>query len=206
MATIPQLAVVRINWFGRCFGQRIMLTTGYIKTAGPSTLTVEQECNQLIDDLLVGGGVDLLTTYMACLPDAYSMEKVTCQVVSPLRYSAIQRTVVTPGTNVNPATVANDSACITLAGELAGARNRSNKHIGPIPDGASASGLLTVGYVALLTALKNKLLAHLTFESGVHYEPCVINTPPLVGVGMLDRGTVGAQSRVQRRRTVGLGE
>lgn len=207
MFQVPLTSVVRVNWYGRCFGQRIMLTTGYIKEAGAINLSVQTEMNALIDEMLVGGQLDILGTYMALLPADYALEKITAQVVQATRFSMIQRNVTTNGTHAAAATVANDSACITLSGELAGARNRSNKHIGPIPDAASASGLLQPGYVALLSALGAKLVTTLILPAGAEtYVPCVINTPPIVGVGVLDRHTVGPQSRVQRRRTVGLGE
>lgn len=199
-------SLIKVNWFGRCFGQRIILTTGYQKTAFLGALTTEQEMNGLIDDLIVGGAVDLLTDYMACLPASYSLEEVRAQVVKTTRETAVQRVIVTPGTHASAATVANDSACITMKGEFAGARFRSNKHIGPIPDAASASGLLTGAFITKLNALAGALVSPSVLAGGQTYKPAVWGPEVVPTPHLLTAFSVGLQSRVQRRRTVGLGE
>jgi len=198
--------LIKVNWFGRCFGQRIILTTGYEKTEVLGALTTEEEMNGVIDDLIVGGAVDLLTDYMACLPASYSLEEVRAQVVKLTRETAVQRVIVTPGTHASPATVANDSACITLKGEFAGARFRSNKHIGPIPDAASAAGLLTAAFITKLNALGAALISNVVLGGGQKYVPAVWGPEVVPTAHRLTQWSTGLQSRVQRRRTVGLGE
>jgi hypothetical protein len=205
---VPVNSLVRVNWMGRCFGQRIVLTTGYQKTGGPQVLTEEQEMNGVIDDLIVGGPTDLLTDYMACLPPEYSMEEVRAQVIHSSRFTAVQRVIVTPGTHPNSATVASDSACITLKGRFAGANRRSNKHIGPLPDAASAAGLLTNAFVTRLNNLASAMVSVVVLGGGETYTPSVWKIDPLnvASVHALNAWTIGTTSRVQRRRTVGLGE
>lgn len=201
-------SLIRVNWLGRCFGQRIILTTGYKKTEVPGALDDEAELNGVIDDLIVGGAVDLLTDYMACLPASYSLEEVRAQQVYIQRLTAVQRVIITPGTHASPATVANDAACITLKGPLAGAKYRSNKHIGPIPDAASASGLLVAGFKTKLDALAGAMLTPVVLAGGQRYVPHVfkINNDLTQHNSILNQYSLGLQSRVQRRRTVGLGE
>jgi len=205
---VPLNSLCRVNWYGRCFGQRIILTLGYKKSAGPVALDDEAEMNGVIDDLVVGGAVDLLTDYMACLPASYSLEEIRAQIVYLTRITAVQRVVVTPGTHASPATVANDSACITLKGPIAGARRRSNKHIGPIPDAASASGILTDAFKTKLGALADAMITNVVLAGGETYQPHVfrINNDFTEWHFLLNQYSIGLQSRVQRRRTVGLGE
>jgi hypothetical protein len=205
---VPVESLVRVNWMGRCFGQRIVLTTGYKKTTGPVALTDEQEMNGIIDDLIVGGGVDLLTDYLACLPPEYAMEEVRAQVIHSTRTTAVQRVIATPGTHASSATVASDSACITLKGAFAGANRRSNKHIGPVPDAASAAGLITNAFTTKLNALGSALVSLVVLGGGETYTPTVWHIDPFnaATTHTLNQWTVGTTSRVQRRRTVGLGE
>lgn len=198
--------IISVDYKGRCFGQRIILTTKYIKSAGPEILPNADEVNLLIDDLIVGGGVDVLTDYMACLAPEYALEEIRAQRIYIARDAYVQRLVATPGTHASSATVANDSACITLRTDQAGRNDISNKHIGPIPDAVSVAGLLTAGYRTLLANLATKLLTPAVIGTGETWRPIVTGPHPVYLATLLTTAIVGVQSRVQRRRTVGLGE
>lgn len=197
---------VRVQFKGWCFGQRIILTHSYRKLSGPDVLPVETECQGIIDDIIVGGGLDILSAYLACLPADYNTSGCSAQCVYTIRNTRVDRAFVTPGTHASPATVANDSACITLKGPIAGANRRSNKHIGPVPDAVSVAGLLDAAYVTKLTTLANKLVTPVVLAGGETYVAVVMGTNPGLGMFTLEQHTIGPQSRVQRRRTVGLGE
>lgn len=195
-----------VNFMGRCFGQRIILTTKYRCTTEGVPIPVENELQNIVDQLVVGGAVDLLTTYLALLPTTYAMEEIRAQRIYTPRSAYMSRVVTAAGTHASPATVANDSAALTLRGVLAGKRNRGTKHIGPVPDAASASGLIVAGYKTLLSNLGDKLIQGLTTANGSTYVPVTTGANPSIGSPEMVGYVVGAQSRVQRRRTVGLGE
>lgn len=204
--TIAINDLVRVNFIGQCFGQKIVLTHAYRKSAGNTALDFLTELGALVDELKVGGGVDLLTPYLACLPDDYQMVQIDAQKIKTTRYIKYSSPTVVNGTHISPATVANDSACITLKGELASRRSISNKHIGPVPDAVSNSGLLQAAYRTKLATLAEKMLVDMTVAGVNVYKPCIINGPNAIGYTEVEFYSIGLQSRVQRRRTVGLGE
>jgi hypothetical protein len=112
-----------------------------------------------------------------------------------------------PGTNANAATVANDSAAITLRTALSGRNQVGTKHIGPVPDAASANGVLTGAYLMLLDALAQKLIQSATPAGwGDTIISPVVADLKFGSNELVNSYIIGEQSRVQRRRTVGLGE
>lgn len=200
--------VIRVDYRGTCYGQRIILTTGYRVTvnftAGGS---VSADLGLILNTIALGGVNDVPTFYLQCLQNAYTLEEVRAQVVFPIR--SAYRSVFYAADNAGSGgvgTVANDSAAITLRGPLAGRKNVSTKHIGPVPDSVSANGLLTNPYKVKLQALINALGTTMTPAGNPgRCLPVIINKFAASTVQWTD-ARIGAQSRVQRRRTVGLGE
>lgn len=198
---------VQCTWRGTCFGQRIILTHHYLVVGdwGVAT-TVAQDLAQINSELDVAGAFDPTTDYLACLPPQYTLNEIRSQRIKANRsvYRSLAK-VATVGTNANPATVASDAAAITCRGSNAGRSNLSVKKIGPVPDAASAAGLLTAPYTALLTALGSRLVQGFTpAGSGSLLTPIVPHADK-VTFEILNNFLVGPESRVNRRRTVGLG-
>jgi hypothetical protein len=200
--------VVRVQWRGLCFGQRIILNNDYIVIGDLNPLTsVAQDLGNILASAAVGGVDDKTTRYLACLPPQYTMTDMRAQKLNPARSAYVSlATPATVGTHASPATVANDSAALTLRTPLAGRKFYGTKHIGPIPDAASAAGLLTGAYKTILGLFGADLIAPLVPGGvGGYLANCVLNMPTLIGT-FTTNFIVGDQSRVQRRRTVGIGE
>lgn len=199
--------IVRIEARGQAFGQQIILTHHYLCVGdAPAVNTILQDLTALNTALDLLGALDLRTPYLACLPNSYTLDFFRSQRIRTVRSVMVDKVQGNPGTNINPATVANDSGAITLRSNLAGRGKYCVKHIGPAPDGASANGLLTAGYKNLLGALADRLLTSFTPPGlGTLFVPVTYNRVTH-NVEILTTRAIGAESRVQRRRTVGLGK
>jgi len=200
--------LIRIDYRGLCYGQRIILTTSYEVTVPFDNVpTVFTDLAVILDQVAIGGALGVSEAYLACLQNAYTMTETRAQRIYPVRsaYRSVRYAADNAG-SAGAGTVANDSAAITLRGANAGRKNVATKHIGPIPDSASALGLLTNAYKVILQAFIAKITIGINMVGTAgRLEPRILNKPlgqkqPIVNA------IIGDQSRVQRRRTVGLGE
>lgn len=199
---------VMISWRGFCFGQRIILTHLYdLAEAVPVPSEYPQEMQTLITLVSPATADSIGQAYLACLPASYRLTEIRAQRIHQTRNAYVARAFNAPGTHNAAASVANDAACLTFRTLLAGRREVANKHIGPVPDAASASGLLTQAYKDLLEALGDAMLQTLVVEDVGHtWVPCIYHRENPGALSEIEGFVIGDQSRVQRRRTVGLGE
>lgn len=199
---------VRVQFRGRCFGQRIILDLGYRVSVGNPGITTRAALNA-INQAVANGLNNPVDAYLACLPAQYTLESVRSQIVKEAR-SAFNDLVFAParaGTNPGGATVSCDSAAIVRRTALAGRNQVSVLKVGPCPDGASAAGILTPEYRALLGAFGSTTLA--TFIAGatqLTLVPTILAPDGTHTNRDLESLDIGATSRVMRRRVVGNGE
>lgn len=209
MAQFSTDSKLLVSFYGRCFGQRIILTHHYDLNliGGPIEVIYNDAMEQVIDQVESAGGSDIVTALRDCLPAQWRLEEIRAQVIWPLRYVIVSRAYDLPGVNAAAATVANDSAALTFRTERAGRRFVGTKHLGPVPDGASAAGLLTANYITTVNALGTVMMNPVVTTDGpLDWRPCIYNRDQPIGSPRIESFIVGRQSRVQRRRTVGLGE
>lgn len=203
----PQNSEVMVSMHGSCFGQRIILTQWYRKLSAPSgSGSVTEDLAEIVAALVPLGTADIMTAYLACLPAAYTLLEVRAQGIRPIRTAYFHEPVSLPGTHIGSASVANDSACVTLRTANSGRNQIANKHIGPVPDSASASGLIVPAYRAKLVLLGATLVTPFVTGNGDEWVPIIPHGALIGGGDLATNFRVGDQSRVQRRRTVGLGE
>lgn len=198
---------VRIQIMGFCFLQRIIVDLTYRCTVGNIVLTTAQVLDELNLQIVAAGANNLTTNYLKCLPPQYTQEKVRSQVVWPLRSTFRENfTAGAVGTNVNAATVACDSAAITRRTQLGGRNQISVLKLGPVPDGGSAAGLLTVAYTALAGGFGSDTLKTLLLPvSTCQFVPTILTKTGVNNTRDLTGFAVGLESRVMRRRVVGRG-
>lgn len=199
---------IRLSFRGSCFNQRIIFDLSYRVTVGNAGLTTAQVLNELNTQVFAGGGNDILTNYLLCLPPQYQCLEIRSQVIQPVRSAYQSQALVgIVGTNANPCTVACDSAALTRRTALAGRNQVSVLKYGPIPDASSAAGLLTAaarGQIAVsgVDTIKPLLLP----VSTVQMLPTIL-TPLGFATGRdLTNFFVQPESRVMTRRVVGRGE
>lgn len=199
--------IIQSTFRGLCFGQQIILDlTFQIFGDFPVGNSVSTDLDLINAAIAPGGVQNIVTPYLACLPAQYSLLELRSQLIFPTRSAYRQVAFVgAVGTDPGAATVANDSAALTLRTEKSGRSQVATKHIGPVPDNVSAAGLIVAAYKLSLAALGAKLVtSFVPPTSGSLVVPVIYhrqtNTTDLVNQYIL-----GDQSRVQRRRTVGVG-
>lgn len=200
--------IIQITFRGLCFGQRIIMTRPYLVSGDfPVGTTFATDLDSICTAVAAGGVQDIMTPYLACLPAVYSLSEIRAQRVWPTRiaYRSIGFGGAV-GTNAGAATVANDSACITLRTAFAGRKQVANMHIGPVPDTVSVAGLITAAYKVTLNVLGPKLVtSFVPVGSGSLLVPVIFHRATHDN-DLVQQFILGDQSRVQRRRTVGVGE
>lgn len=200
---------VELQWIGSCFAQTIRMNLTYrcaVQNVGRTTGQTLQELLTTVN----GAGANAITPqYLACLPPQYSLLETRAQVIRPTRSAYTSQVFVggTPGTHASPATVANDSAAVTRRTALAGRRQVSTLKVGPVPDAVSAAGLLVAAYKVLLEAFAGRTTITILNPVGTEqFIPTILTATGFPDGRDLETFRIGDQSRVQRRRTVGLGE
>lgn len=199
--------IIQVTLRGSCFGQQIILDHTYrIFGDFPALNSVPTDLDLINAALAPGGVQNLVAPYLACLPPEYSLLELRSQRIFPTR-SAYQQIafIGAVGTNAAAATVANDSAVITLRTALSGRSQVANKHIGPVPDAISAAGLIVNAYKVTLSSLGDKLVTSFTPPtSGSLVVPIIYHRATQTN-DLVNQYILGIQSRVMRRRTVGVG-
>lgn len=198
--------IVKLSIVGRCYSQRIMLTNTYrVSQAGTPGTSVKQNLSSFIGAVDVAGAADIMTPYLDCLQGDYQSLSIRAQVIYPTRLAYVELESVHLGQG-GEGSVANDSACLTLRTDGSGRNQIANKHIGPVPDVVSISGVLTPAFRAKLSTLGGAMTA--SFQpggAGAVYTPVIFHKLNATSDNVT-AWIVSEQSRVQRRRTVGLGE
>lgn len=202
---------VQVTFRGTCFGQRILMVRMYqLIGDAPLAQSIRTDLQDINSAVAAAGVQDIATSYLACLPPQFTLQGIRSQRITPLR-SAYEELVMggggSPGTNVNPATVACDSAGIVIRAAEAGRNERGTVKIGPCPDGASAAGVLTAAYQALLGAVGSKLVTSFVPAGwGATLVAPILFNRAASNSRLVQTFLIPTDSRVMRRRVVGRGE
>lgn len=200
--------VVQTTWEGIWGAQQILMVRNYLISGDfPPINTIQTDLNLITSALTVGGVNDVETPYLACLSATYSLLRLKAQRIFPTRtaYAPLNFVGGAPGTNAGATTKPNVSTTITFRTALAGRKQRSNVHVGPSPDTAAVAGLVTAPYQALLSTLAGKLiLSFVPPTSGSLVIPIIFHGDHTND--FIQNAIIQNTSRVQRRRTVGVGK
>lgn len=210
---MPNLAVgdvLSVNWNMRMAEQQILLTTHWkITDITGGGFNVEMNAlfeamNTLFDS--VGEVTDCLVD---CLCTDVSILSVDFQSIYNPRYIKVpllpaQDAGTVAGNSLPP----NVAHVMTLRTDVAGRDQIGNKHIGPVPPSFTSGGRVTAtgngAYAPLLTALKTPI----SVSAGgvdVNLDPCIYRRSDPGNSPLITNGYLQQTTRVERRRTVGLG-
>lgn len=194
---------------GRLFNQQILLTQHYtaVLVTGPGD-PVQDVLFALHTRLDAAG--KLYQAYALCLSSEMVGLRCKLQDIWPIRYSYIEEepTVVTGGV-LEDSMPPNVSQTITLAGITAGRGFTGTKHISAVPLSFTENGMPTIGSVGPMSALANELRASVavvtTFASTYDFNPILYKRAAPLDSEPVVTWRLGSTTRVERRRTVGLG-
>lgn len=200
--------IIQVSWRGVYASQRIILTRSYRVDPGPIAVQPTQTTlTQINSALAVGGTNPITSSYLACLPVNYSLLEIRSQVIRPLRsafFSNFFTGVI--GTNVtSTANVGNDSAAVNFRTANGGRNQVSVVKIGPVPSTSAVLGAFNAPYLTALSAFATAYSAAQTIAANsITITPIIAH--PSGTFDAITNFTIGAFSRVIRRRTVGVGE
>jgi hypothetical protein len=201
---------------GTCYNQRIMFTHGYrVNDDGGGAITENAASVALLAQTDVGGAADLTTDYLALLPAAYTLTRAKVQKIAPIRYRYYYTDHAYAGAHASNTQVTNLAATLTVTSRLAGRSEVANKHIGPLPYGATveASGDITGAYKTLMETFGAHLLGDIAGGIGtLAFRPVIIHRTldaegHIIGYTSSDvfQQSISLPVGTMRRRTVGRG-
>lgn len=202
---LPANSVIELTLQGSCLNQTILNVFHYaVKT--PSSITlVTDEVAEFNDHMMTAGVGSFRNTFLACLPDNYTLDYSVAQAVYPIRYIR-QRIGVTAAGVGDPVEAANTQVSITTQTVFAGRQFVGGKRL--LASNNNALGGKWAGsYLALVQGFADEMLVEQTVTTGGGvYIPVIWHKPPgSGGVNQIIRAFVQPEVRVIRRRTVGLG-
>jgi len=197
--------IVQISLRGRHAGQRILSIFHYqtlVASSAPST----EDALLLVAQQFDAGTNNPTLAMLACLPATYTLESVRAQRVYPVRSIYVDAASGLPGLtdgNTSP----NWAVAITRRGPNGGRKYVSTLRLGPITADDQFFGLLSPAFKEKLevVATRMKQVYSLSLD-GWEARPIIYNkSTPGLSLGIVAT-TVQPETRVMRRRTVGLGE
>jgi len=198
----------QITLVGQCFNQRIMLSQHYRLTVANAPLTDEEAADLLGSYWDPFTATDPRGKYLACLSTDYEAVEVWSQKIKPVRMR--KRVATSEGSGTAGASEWTNCACaLQLYTPYAGRQYISVKKVGPIATGSPlcSNGNLSVDYKNIIDDFGDALTAKAIFSSGdVEFTPCIYNPNKTPNYTYVDGHIVKNTLRVNRRRTVGLGE
>lgn len=199
---------MKLTFRGTCFGQRIIYDLAYECTVGNAVMTTGQVLQETINQVTAVGANNILTNLRNAMPPQWSLDEIRAQIISPQRSAFLSNGFAGfVGLNVGAATAAARQGAITRRTDFSGRNQISTLKVGPIPDNASAAGLLTVPYQTLLGLMGTDSIKGLLLPVSTVQWVSTILSPSGLSLGRrLSNFFIQPQSRVLVRRVVGRGE
>lgn len=209
-------AVAMVSFLGDLHGQRVITTWHYMIDVATVGTQDGQALAGAMRTFFIGAG-KLYQRYLAVMPAEWVAEFMDIQWIAPTRFrkDSFVRTDIGGGGST---TTANLACAITLQGDQANRRSQAVKHIPGVGGADATAGLLNAPYLVLAEALRQEAsndilvtgttLHPIIYGRAIPADPTAV--PPVAGQvekrTLISSGFVNTKVRVQRRRTVGLGE
>lgn len=204
MATVTNGAVLECVIHSRLNGQRQMTVLHY-RLSNVTAPINQYDALETVDDrfALADGPYDAIA---AASGNDCEFQPVQLQWIYPTRY-AYRRFASMPliGQYVTACFPSNVSATILKKGEEAGRHSVGAVHLPNIPIETVAEGFFVAPYTTALDALAVALKTPYTLATTGTLTPIIANKASLGGSKDVFTTVVQLDSRVQRRRSVGLG-
>lgn len=208
MPLIPDNARVSLTLVGSMNAQEILLTHVYevASTFGAGTWDMIPNFNEFIGGIVAVGG--LANVYLDVMSDEFSLNRIDLQVIYPTRYVKVSFADGSgPGTVVQNAEPPNVAHAILLRTDLAGRDQRATKHIGGVPSTFTNNGRMTAAAIAAYEILADQLVQRYTVAGtgDTLWWPIIYHRDNPGATDYITSRTLQNTTRVERRRTVGLG-
>jgi len=162
---------------------------------------------ELVTELQTPG--DLIEKYLDCCSDEFQLEQIRVQIIKPIRYSyEVFTQGPDPGNVVAEALPPNDSVSITKRNDNTTRHDRGAVRMPGVPRTFVSEGLLltpgVTAYNALATEFKEQRTTTV-LAAEIMWQPVILNRANHALSQPWSQHIVQLQSRIVRRRTVGVG-
>lgn len=208
MKNVMTSDIVEVSFEGRCAGQTTLNLLHYMITDAPID-GIDWNGFALALKGQIDNPAGMMETYLACCSDEFTLRSLRIQVIKQFRYSYEHFDLDDePGTVVQEALPPNDAVVITKRNDSTGRHARGSIHMPGVPRTFVANGeVLPVGRAAYdlfaTEAAKNQAVTVLS--ATLTLAPVIYNRLAPGTSQRWNQWITQATSRVQRRRTVGLG-
>jgi len=198
--------IVQVTVTGQKDGSNILNVFHYQCTTAPSTGTPAENISSLLDHLwAVGLGV-IEASWVAVMPDDYTLRSVRGQRVAPTRTAYVEQQLVDLGViNANQLQTANLSWVIVKQSDTPGRRGKGTLHMLLPTTDWMTNGELNVTGAADRSALANLLDDQQTVAAGGVYVPVIYHPNFSPNFSRITHATIKQEIRTMSRRTVGRG-
>lgn len=195
---------VRLNM--RLYGQR-MLNVLHWRNGEDEVPDAQTALQDTLDDMFDNPGGSVLDAYVAGLSADLTLLYADAQVIYPLRRAYERKVLDVQCSGDTPALPPNVSASITKRSTFAGAGSEGRIAIPGMMPQNQAGGEWTLDGIGVLNDIAAQWIAPLTLGTFTGAARPIIyhRTNPNISVTW-ETLTIQPTTRVQRRRTVGLGE
>jgi len=197
--------IVEITFEGKLDGQQTISTFHYAPQGIGGAFEIFSELSNFLER--IRGAGKLYPAYRDIVSDQLTNLNVYAQVIYPIRYRYTNDGWADETGGVDALSMpCNVQGSITRTAERAGQRYTSHLALPALPVTAVENSFLTVDYLGDMSALAEQIKATIVLASGTEMRPCIFH-PQFDPVKEWIKFTFPqATSRVQRRRTVGLGK
>lgn len=209
--TIAQTSIISVIYRSLADGQENLLTLHYRLQPDEGVMDDpdgEEVLGQISTQLSSPLSVD--EDYTSVLSSDIAKTTRIQQVIYPQRFVKVVYALDFDGVGTAPAPMMPPNAAhvITLRGDIATPHARGNKHIGGVPKEWTEDGFATGAALAAYATLADQLKGSFSITTAVgnfNVYPVIYNRAnPTISIAVTNY-TLGETTRVERRRTVGLG-
>lgn len=196
--------IVEVTFFGRMADQVLMSVFHYRVTGITDGADGTALSDSLNNALKLPAGLE--TTYTQSCSQDYAFERVTIQWIYNIRYTR-QEYVPAQGQGAinSPGLPPNDSVALTKRTDTANRHNRGTLHMPGVAVQSVLNGNVTPAGLVTYSNLGTRVAALVTTADGANFTPVIFNRGTPQNSPTILTCTPQNTSRVQRRRTVGLG-
>lgn len=201
LVTIDHICLVSFEY--NVSNQRCMNSFAY-KYRGGASEDGLAKMNALLN--VITSANHLFQKFYACLSQDAQSLKIFGQWIDPIRYAYLWRPdVITEGQVAEGALPANVGVTITRRGELANRHHISNIHMGAVPASWVVNSQVVQPVGEPYQELVDKSCEVIIAAGGDQFDPVAYNRAASANSALLTTGYVQTTSRINRRRTVGVG-
>lgn len=196
-------SIIQVTWWQTYQGQELLNVQNYRFAQGTPITDYRSELADLLN--LINAAGDISALQVLCCSTGWNQDFVTAQPIYPFRLALVNSNVNAPGVKAGTQAPANVAADITKQSDVAARYGIGTWHQGGLVASDVAGGMVSGGLETLLGNLADKIIEVKTTASGGVYTPVLWGAANPLRVTEITDYELQTQSRVMRRRTVGVG-